>query len=110
MSTTRRLSSSRWSASQSVATRGSRFSISLLLEDVVLAGVDLCQAAGLVSIVFAEASFDHLVLKVVFEDLDPTPRAPVELLHKVVAAEGALQALHSVLGPHLVHPALEAEP
>src|SRR5215207_9054287 len=107
MSTT--LTSRRWSASQSVVTRESKFSISFL-EDGVLAGVGFGEFAGSVPVVLAQASFYHLVLQVVFEDLDPTPRPPVELLHEVVAGQGALQLLHSVLDPHLVHPALEAAP
>src|SRR5918995_2343222 len=38
----------------------------LLLQDVVLAGVGLGQPAGSVFVIFAETSFDHLVLQVVF--------------------------------------------
>src|SRR5215204_5445096 len=109
MSTTRTSSSPRWSASQSVVTRGSRFFISLL-EDGLLAGVGFGEFAGSVPVVLAQASFHDFVLQVVFEDLDPTPRSPVELLHEVVAAQGALQLLHGVLGPYLVHPTLEAAP
>src|SRR3954447_5677588 len=105
MSMTRMFGSSRWPASQSVLTRGSEFCM-LLLEDGVLTGVGFGELAGFVLVEFAEAAFDHLVLEVVFEDLDPTPRTPLELLHEVVAAQGALELLHSVLGPDLVHPAL----
>src|SRR5215203_4535399 len=105
MSTTRRLSSSRWAASQSVVTRGFTFSM-LLLPEIVFASVGFGEPAGLVFVVFAQTSFDYLVLQVVFESLDPTSRSPVELLHEVVAAKGALQLLHGVLGPYLVHPAL----
>src|SRR5215210_4615373 len=109
MSTTRRFSSSRWAASQSVVSRGSRFSM-LLLQDIVLADVGFGEPAGFVLVVFAEAAFDHLVLQVVFESLDPTPRPHIELLHEVIAAERALQRLDGVLGPYLLNPALEAAP
>src|SRR5215212_1280658 len=109
ISTTRRSSSSRWAASQSVVTRGSLFSI-LRLQDVVFPHVFLGQSARFVLVVLAEASFDDLVLQVVFETLDPTSRPQAELLHQVVAIEGALQLLHGVLGPNLVHPATEAAP
>src|ERR671910_535431 len=84
--------------------------ITLLLEDGVLAGVGFGERAGCVLVVLAEAAFDHLVLQEVFEVLDPTPRTPVELPHEVVAAQGALELLHGVLGPDLVHPAPEAAP
>src|SRR3954468_1103973 len=109
MSTTLTSPSRRWSASQSVVTRGSKFCISLL-EDGLLAGVGFGEFVGSFPVVLTQASFYHLVLQVVFEDLDPTPWTPVELLHEVVAAQGALQLLHGVLGPNLVHPALEAAP
>src|SRR5829696_542738 len=109
MSTTRRFSSSRWTASQSVATRESTLSI-LLLPDIVFASVGFGEPAGLVLVVFAQAALDHLVLQVVFEVLDPTPWPQVELPHEVVTAEGALQLLHGVLGPYLIYPALEAAP
>src|SRR5918997_3659353 len=108
MSTTRRSSSPRRAASQSVVTRGS-FSI-LLLQNVVVPNVLVGQSAGFVPVVFAESSFDHLVLQVVFEALDPTPWPQAELPHEVVAAKGALQLLHGVLGPHLLDPTLQAAP
>src|SRR5215210_1245545 len=82
----------------------------LLLRDVVFPHVFLGQGAGSVFVVFAETSFDDLVLQVVFEAPDPTPRPQAELLHKVVAAKGALQLLHGVLGPHRIDPAPEAAP
>src|ERR687898_828342 len=109
MSTTRTSLSCRWPASQPVVTRGSKFCISLL-ENALLAGVGFGEFVGSVPVVFAQASFYHLVLQVVFEDLDPTPWTPVELPHEVVAAQGALQLLHGILGPYLVYPILEALP
>src|SRR5215211_997357 len=109
MSTTRRFSSSRWAASQSVVSRGSRFSM-LLLQDVVFAGVGFGEPAGFIFVVFTEAAFDHLVLQVIFERLDPTPGSHVELLHEIVAAERAFQLLDGVLGPYLLNPSLEAAP
>src|SRR5919112_6254843 len=109
MSTTRTLPSCRWPSSQSVVRRGSKSGISLL-EDGLLSGVGFGQLAGSLCVVLAQAPLYHLVLQVVLEHLDPTPWPPVELAHEVVAAQGALQLLHGVLGPDLVNPALEALP
>src|SRR5918997_4242920 len=109
MSTTRTSPSCRWPSSQLVVTRGSKFSISLL-EDGLLSGVGFGELAGSLCVVLAEASLYHLVLQVVFEHLDPTPRTPVELAHEIVTAQGALELLHGVLRPDLVDPAFEALP
>src|SRR5215212_3955832 len=82
----------------------------LFLQDVVLAGVGFGEPARPYFVVLAETSFDHLVLQVVFENFDPTPRAQPELLHQIVAAQRALQLLDGVLGPYLLNSAPEAEP
>src|SRR5918998_316880 len=111
MSTTRRSGSARRRASQSVLTRESRFFTALLLlEEVVFAGVGFGELAGPLPVVLAEAALDYLVLEVVFERLDPTPRPPAELAHEVVAVERALEPLYGVLGAHLVHAPTEAAP
>src|SRR5919112_3037024 len=109
MSTTRTSPSCRWPSSQSVVRRGSKSGISLL-EYGLLPGVGFGQLAGSLCVVLAQAPLYHLVLQVVLEHLDPTPWTPVELAHEVVAAQGALQLLHGVLGPDLVHSSLEAAP
>src|SRR5215210_1387487 len=111
MSTTRRPGSSRRPCSQPVSTRGSRVSTLLLLsEEVVFAGEGPGQLAGSVLVVLGEAALDHLALEKVLERLDPRPRGPAEDAHEVVAVERALEPLDGVLGPHLVHPLLEALP
>src|SRR5215212_1769389 len=110
MSTTRTSGSSRCLASQSVVTRGSKFSIALLLEEVVLAGVGLGELACLLLVVLVEATLYDLVPAVVLEDPNPAPRSAPELPHELVAVERALEPLHGVLGPDLVHPLLEAAP
>src|SRR5919107_2492177 len=110
MSTMRTAGSSRRPASQPVVTRGSKFSILLLLEEVMFAGVGLGELAGLLPIVLTEAALYDLVLKVVFEGLDPASRPAPELPHELVAIQRALELLHGVLGPDLIHPASQAAP
>src|SRR5215218_4711813 len=112
MSTTRMSGSSRRSSSQPVVTRGSRSSSipSLLLKEVVLADVSFGELFSLLGIILAQATLDYLVLKVVFYVLDPTPRSPPEVLHELVAIQRALELLDGVLGPYLVHAALQATP
>src|SRR5918995_5638296 len=110
MSTTRTSGPFRCSASQSVVVRGSKFSISLLLEYVVFAGVGFGDLAGLIFVILAETALYDLVPEVVFEGLDPRPRPSPELQHEVVAVERALEPLHGVLGPNLFDPTFQAAP
>src|SRR5918992_2457084 len=111
MSTTRRSGSFRCSLSQSVPTRESPFLISLLLsEEVVLADVSLGQFTSPPSIVFVQTALDDLALEIVFYVLDPTPTAPLEVLHQVVAVQGTLELLHGIQSPYLIHPVFKAAP
>src|SRR5215212_94566 len=110
MSTIRTPGSSRCPASRSEVTRGSKFSIALLLEVVVFAGVGLGELAGLLFVLLAEAALYDLVPEVVFEDPDPGPRPAPELPHELVAIQRALEPLHGVLGPDLIHSFLKAAP
>src|ERR671914_2225586 len=122
--------SSRCASSQSVVTRGSSgmsaapsrrtgsrewfhsipHSLVPPLEEFVVAGVGFGELAGSLFVVFAQATFDYLVLQVVFESLDPAPRSAAELLHELVAVEWALEPLDLVFGAHFVHTVLEAAP
>src|SRR5918997_2742161 len=111
MSTMRRFGSFRCSPSQSVLTRGSWFSISLLLsEEVMLADIGFGQFTSPFGVIFAQTALDDLALEVIFYVLDPTPRTPSEVLHYIVAVQGTLELLHGIQSPYLIHPAFEAAP
>src|SRR5918998_228700 len=107
----RRFGSFRCSPSQSVLTRGSWFSISLLLsEEVMLADIGFGQFTSPFGVIFAQTALDDLALEVIFYVLDPTPRTLSEVLHQVVAVQGTLELLHGIQSPYLLHPAFQAAP